>query len=524
MDIDIIEENEQMSTNFKASGKKPMVVPVDDAHPFDLEAYISSYSVFIRGYRRADRCRSPCSDYIVMSYHRIASIATRHQELLHLRDLTLYHSVFSTYEQTYSKSNGELPSVADIVTTDQKWVDETGTKNFAERSKLEVELKTYSSNMIKESIRMAHRDLGDFYRATGDQSAALKHYTKSREFCTTSQHVLDMCLSILEVSSVSRTSPALYGLHLRISVGQLMIEQRNYAHLQTYVFKAETALDAATNTRANAGPEAPGASQTTKEKKSAEREKVQSKLDIASALAHLGQGHYEKAAVSFLKVGPAKGLEHWARKIIAPGDIAIYGSLCALATFTRSAIRAQVLENDNFGVYIEQEPYIRELIDSYWATGSRSSSSSSNATLKQTRHLIDIHLSPHVTNLVQLIRSRALVLHSRDQAGADGRSVRLVHEELEQQVVALIQAGKSRRVSIGRINNCAQILKAKETDQRAELFARAMNLARTSRRRIASCFSVCVSSRRSHCEGTEDGGQQQMLTGHPSELLITDSY
>lgn len=46
---------------------------------------------------------------------------------------------------------------------------------------------------------MAHRDLGSFYRITGDHSSALKHLTKSREFCTTSQHVLDMCLAVLEV-------------------------------------------------------------------------------------------------------------------------------------------------------------------------------------------------------------------------------------------------------------------------------------------------------------------------------------
>jgi len=47
--------------------------------------------------------------------------------------------------------------------------------------------------------QMAHRDLGDHYRLTADHANALKHYTKSREFCTTSQHVLEMCLSILEV-------------------------------------------------------------------------------------------------------------------------------------------------------------------------------------------------------------------------------------------------------------------------------------------------------------------------------------
>jgi hypothetical protein len=47
--------------------------------------------------------------------------------------------------------------------------------------------------------QMAHRDLGEHHRATGDFANALKHLTKLREFCSTSQHVLDMCLSVLEV-------------------------------------------------------------------------------------------------------------------------------------------------------------------------------------------------------------------------------------------------------------------------------------------------------------------------------------
>lgn len=56
-------------------------------------------------------------------------------------------------------------------------------------------------------------------------------------------------------------------------------------------------------------------------------------------------------------------------QFLAPGDIAIYGALCALATFPRPSIQSQLLENDHFGVYIEQEPYVRELIDAYM--GSR---------------------------------------------------------------------------------------------------------------------------------------------------------
>lgn len=46
---------------------------------------------------------------------------------------------------------------------------------------------------------MAHRDLGQFYLSVGDYTGALKHFTKIRESCTTSQHVVDMCIAILEV-------------------------------------------------------------------------------------------------------------------------------------------------------------------------------------------------------------------------------------------------------------------------------------------------------------------------------------
>ena len=53
--------------------------------------------------------------------------------------------------------------------------------------------------LSKTTTTTAHRDLGDFYRSTGDYATSLKHYTKSHEFCMTSQHVLNMCLSILKV-------------------------------------------------------------------------------------------------------------------------------------------------------------------------------------------------------------------------------------------------------------------------------------------------------------------------------------
>ena len=137
-----------------------------------------------------------------------ATFAIAQRQLLSGRDTALYEKAVNLYS---SKSKAKVP-----LPTDKTWIEQTNRKNENERNKLEVELKTYSSNMIKESIRvslymilhfnclnveqMAHRDLGDYYSSVGDTNTSLKHYAQSREFCSTSQHVLDMCISILEVS------------------------------------------------------------------------------------------------------------------------------------------------------------------------------------------------------------------------------------------------------------------------------------------------------------------------------------
>jgi hypothetical protein len=51
-------------------------------------------------------------------------------------------------------SGAQLPRQTDIGKIDGRWIDEANAKNQAERTKLEVELKTYTNNMIKESIRV----------------------------------------------------------------------------------------------------------------------------------------------------------------------------------------------------------------------------------------------------------------------------------------------------------------------------------------------------------------------------------
>ncbi|KAI0074359.1 PCI-domain-containing protein [Panus rudis PR-1116 ss-1] len=450
MEIDTAEDIAEHVPVKAALPKRPTTLPVDDAHPFDLDAYISAYS----GRTVVDRLV-----YIVSLCPTIAPQAYKLavEQILQLRDTAVVHALTHAYNRT-KKENPDLnlPPPEDIAVVSEDWIKETTKKNALEKNKLEVELKTYTSNMIKESIRMAHRDLGEFYRSIGDYTAALKHYAKSREFCTSNQHVLDTCLSVLE----------------------LLLEQRNYSHVSTYLFKAEAALEALVSSRSGNNSSAasqqqpPAAVQAAKEKFAAEKEKTQTKLDVATALSQMGQQAYEKAANSFLKAGPIKGLEDWASKIVAPGDIAIYATLCALATFSRAQIQNMLQNNDNFGVYIEQETYVRDLLEAY--VGNRFKTVLDILERYSTRHYVDIHLSNHVPALITNIQSRALVLYFQPfqsirldrMSAAFGWDI----DFMEKQVVNLIQRGEIQ----GRVDRQNKILQAKTVDQRSQLFARAL--------------------------------------------------
>ncbi|KAH7911481.1 26S proteasome subunit RPN7-domain-containing protein, partial [Hygrophoropsis aurantiaca] len=441
MEIDT--ENDLQTIPPQTTSKRRTIHPVDDAHPFDLDAYISAYI----GRTAVDRLVHIISICPSVAQHALKLAFTYIQQL---RDPSLYQIAISAYDNASASLEVDLPPVADICLIDTKRVDETIKKNQADKTKLEVELKTYSNNMIKESIRMGHRDLGDFYRATGDYALALKHYSKSREYCSTSQHVLEMCLSVLE----------------------LVIEQRNYAHISSYVFKAEAALESASAANAAASANNTTTAPSQPNKKFPEREQIQAKLDFAMALSHLGQGNYEKAAVSFLKVGTADQIGDWVGKLVAPGDIAIYGTLCALASLTRSAIKAQLLGNPIFSAYIEQEPYVRELIQSYMSSNFKTVLDL--LSRYSTRHYADIHLAPHVHDVTNLIRNTAVVLYFQPFAtirldrmsAAFGWSV----DEVEKEVVALIQSGQIH----GRVDSQNKVLKARNPDHRAELFAHAI--------------------------------------------------
>jgi COP9 signalosome complex subunit 1 len=79
---------------------------------------------------------------------------------------TALKRAFDLYRNTSRDTVGYLSTVTQYrsldpaqqpgpISIDHTWVEATDLKNSKEKNKLEAELKTYTSNMIKESIRVS---------------------------------------------------------------------------------------------------------------------------------------------------------------------------------------------------------------------------------------------------------------------------------------------------------------------------------------------------------------------------------
>ncbi|XP_008795398.1 COP9 signalosome complex subunit 1-like [Phoenix dactylifera] len=306
---------------------------------------------------------------------------------------------------------------------DQAWADAVARRAEQRKDKLDNELNVYRTNLIKESIRMGYNDLGDFYYAHGQLGDAFKNYVRTRDYCTTSKHIIQMCLNVILVS---------------IELGQFL-------HVSNYVGKAEQT------------PESPDPITVAK-------------LRCAAGLAYMEAKKYKLAARKFLETGPELGNNY--TEVIAPQDVATYGGLCALASFDRTELKNKVIDNINFRNFLELVPEVRELIHDFYA--SRYASCLEYLENLKPNLLLDIHLHDHVGALYTQIRHKAIIQYTHPfisvdlhmMAGAFKTNV----SGLEKELKALITDNQIQ----ARIDSHNKILYARHADQRNATFQRVL--------------------------------------------------
>lgn len=323
------------------------------------------------------------------------------------------------FREVVQKIDGRLgPNYA----MDSAWCDAVDRRAEQKKEKLENELNAYRTNLIKESIRMGYNDFGDFFYAHGALGDAFKHYVRTRDYCTTSKHIIHMCMSAILVS----------------------IEMGQFTHVTSYVSKAEQSegLDPITT----------------------------AKLRCAAGLAHLEAKKYKLAARKFLETGPEL-VNHY-NEVIAPQDVATYGGLCALASFDRTELKNKVIDNLNFRNFLELVPEVRELINDFYS--SRYASCLDYLGNLKANLLLDIHLHDHVETLYDQIRNKALIQYTHPFVSVDlcmmANALKTSVAGLEKELEALITDNQIQ----ARIDSHNKILYARHADQRNATFQRVL--------------------------------------------------
>lgn len=476
-------------------------VPLRPGDSFDWEAYTSAYT----GQARAQRLM-----YIATHcppLRQTCSKAAAEYLKEHTRDVAAYQSMITTHNT--EPGTGELVPASYRISADAEWIQSTQQRNNGEREKLELEMRNYQNNLIKESIRMAHRDLGDHFWDTGDHQDALKSYTKTRDYCSTTDHVIEMCMNVIEVSLrlgiltnvqtfVSKAEGVLESYVPSGNAGGRKLSSLGASNIAPPVRGASTAgADAigalfraggssaattatSTSSSAQAGSSGESASQAAARKVVAE---TGAKLRAADAVALMGRGMYETSAKVLLNIDPAHSSSF--SDIVTPSDVSIYAALCSLATMDRAALKTQVMENSKFRGFLEHEPYVRELLEAF-----------SSAQFKkvgeilddhQARHLLDPYLAPHVQTLRTLLTRRALrqffTPFDRISISRMAAAFGWTEEQMSEELVACIERGefrnlpgKAAEVGDARIDAISQTLEYRTKDPRRAVFDSAVEL------------------------------------------------
>lgn len=179
-----------------------------------------------------------------------------------------------------------------------------------------------------QTTQMAYRDLADHLRAIGDLSEAQKYYVKTRDYCSTSENVVEMCINVIEVSLELRDYPLVQGY---VHKAEGLLEFYNPAAAAASasasansgqpaarggttsgadaigaLFRAGGSSDAAMM-RSNMSNEGPSTAAQREADASSKRQVagICAKLHVASTLAYLGLGRYREAATSALEVDPS---------------------------------------------------------------------------------------------------------------------------------------------------------------------------------------------------------------------------
>lgn len=380
---------------------------------FNLEAYANNYT----GHAKIDRLlfisKAPTGQDLELQALKLAV-----DELKNTDNTALYRDIINRIS---TRSGPEY-------SYDSAWVDDIDRRFIQKQETLDSELTVARSTLVKESIREGHARFGDLLYSRGEIVEAFRQYLRTRDYCTTPQQTVEMCINVVKCA----------------------LEMKNYLHVNTYVQKAEAFPTGAID------PEALG------------------KLRAAQGVAYLAQGKYEPAAKSFTSLPADLGSSF--ANVLSAGDVATYGTLCALATMDRREVSLRVVNSGTFRDLLNQAPVeVRDAANDYF--GSRYGTALMALERLRPVLMLDPYMADHVEALLSAVRAQAVTQYTRPFTTLDlvamASAFHTDEASLEQELVTLIA---SKQIS-GRIDTHSKALLSHKEDARSATYRAAITAA-----------------------------------------------
>ncbi|KAI0468282.1 26S proteasome subunit RPN7-domain-containing protein [Xylaria cf. heliscus] len=392
---------------------------VKDIPKLDLELYISNYT----GRTRFDRLLliGQCSVLLCLDALK-AAVAEAKRE----KDVQRY---LDAYESMRLAGPNEPEAQYD-----EAWVNTTTSWNKTRTHQLETELKEYKNNLVKESIRIGHRDLGEHLESIGNLNGAADAYVKMRPDSSTVSHVVDVTKHIIGI----------------------LLQKQDWTGILAHVNKIMTP----NLTAPEGGDEQPY--QRT-----------------VAGLAYLGSEKYAEAAKCFLDAGDPNMCQRF-NDVASANDVATYGGLLALASMERDELQCKVLDNSSFRNYLELEPHIRKAVSMF--VNCRYSACLEILERCRPDYLLDLYLQKHVPNIFSLIRKKCIVQYLVPFSCVTLDSMKEVfgktNESLEGELISMIKSGALK----ARINTIDKLLVMVSSDPRLAMQTSALETVRNYER------------------------------------------
>ena len=274
---------------------------------------------------------------------------------------------------------------------DEEWVRKVSQEKRRRIEIASTELSQAKSSSNKEAIRRGYMEMGNLHMEHYDMLEAIKAFQHARDYAGKAEHHIETSFKVAAC----------------------------YMNLGNH----RQAANAITSIADNA--ESPLA-------------KAQAKA--LQGLCWMLDGSYIYAAHAFLELDGSI-LRNQFNHVLATKDIALYGSLCALATLDPPKIKQSVLDSKDFKHSLEQIPYARTFVQNFCT--SEFGACLQLLRRKSNEMTVDMHLQLHMQPLLDRISSRALVQYCRPYLSLD--LVRMSHsldmdvENLQKELTGLIE-------------------------------------------------------------------------------------